>query len=56
MADHALAGGNGAGESVLDGMAGLVFGNGGIGGGAMGKIAEGGVRGWSEMDRDRWRK
>ena len=45
MADHALAGGNGAGERVLDGMARLIFGNGGIGGGAMGEIAERGVRG-----------
>ena len=40
MADHALARGDGAREDVLDGMAGLVFGNGGIGGSAEAGVAE----------------
>src|SRR6266850_6378474 len=40
VTDHALARGNGPRESVLDGMAGLIFGNRWIGGGAESRIAE----------------
>src|SRR5208282_3003689 len=44
MANHALAGRNGAREGVLDGMTGFVLGNRGVGGRAVAKMAEGRVR------------
>ena len=45
VADHALAGGNGAREDVLDGMAGLGLGDGGIGRGAETGVTKGCIRG-----------
>jgi len=44
VANHALAGRNGAREDVLNGMAGLVFWNGGIDGGGVAEISVCGVR------------
>ena len=43
VADHALAGGNGAREAVLDGVAFLVLLDGGVGGGAVAQVAARGV-------------
>ena len=43
MAGDALTGGNGARQTVLDGVAFFVLGNGGIGGGAVAQVSGGGV-------------
>ena len=44
MADHALAGRNGSGETVADGMTGFVLGDGWIGRGALSHVPEARVR------------